>query len=212
MRKFDVLTAASLALCAAFAPTPAGAAAAYVCGQEGSRIYADRPCDARTTPAPVPLPAPNGYAAPPVDRGAPAAARPGQGGARRSPRVAPAEPRHPRAGDPDTAASRLEARCRTLARRLERVEARLRAGYSVAEGERLKEQRRELREDRRWYACGRAARWPVPLREREAGPGASGSVDRDPAPAAVRVTRSGTGPAPRAGAANVRWRIGVVRP
>ena len=52
------------------------------------------------------------------------------------------------AGDAGMAARDTDAECREIDRKIERIQARMRSGYSAKEGVRLKERLRELRRKR----------------------------------------------------------------
>lgn len=138
-----LLAAAMCSACAAEGSEAASAARPiYRCEIAGVATFSDRPC------GPVVRPYEAGSGLSVLESSTPVA--PGKAAARARPAssdiVAAPE------SAPAASAARAEA-CRRLQRSLRKIAAQLRAGYKVKQGERLREQRRELEAQRRARRC-----------------------------------------------------------
>lgn len=114
----------------------------YRCEGQGGVVYSDRACAAGADPHELDDSRVTIYTPEPVaDRASPA------------PSTKPSKSRRPK---PKKLADPAEQRsdCAKLDRGLRDIRARMRAGYGVQEGERLKARQRQLTEQRRAQKCG----------------------------------------------------------
>jgi hypothetical protein len=128
----------------AFLSSSVGAETIYRCESAGGLVFSDRPCAAnaeihKTDDGRVSV-----YDAPPISKRAlepqSKPARPGQS----AQKSAAAHARHQ---------AKHQATCAKLTRSLREVQTKLRTGYGVKEGERLKTRQRQLAEQRRTEKC-----------------------------------------------------------
>ena len=114
----------------------------YRCDINGVTVYSDQPCDAAARPHQLDDTRVTVYAAPPTAELA-TAAKTKQGAARRS------QARRNSA----TSHEKRQHKCDQLGRSLRDVRTKMRTGYGVDEGERLKERHRRLTAQRRVEKC-----------------------------------------------------------
>lgn len=120
------------------APAP-GIVAVYSCERAGQRVFSDVPCGPGLERQEVDVGAMNSYAPPAIDR-RPVVVHP-------SPR--PEEPYAVRAPE----SSGESQACLALENAIEHLNARMRAGYSSAEGERLRRRWHELKDEHHRAGC-----------------------------------------------------------
>lgn len=114
----------------------------YRCESEGGVVYSDRACEADADPHEIDDSRVTVYTPEPVaDRAPPARA---------------AKPPKPRRAKPKKAvdAGEQQSKCARIEQGLRDIRTRMRAGYGVKEGERLKARQRQLSEQRRARKCG----------------------------------------------------------
>lgn len=133
-----VLVIGSLLLTQVMAEEPA----IYRCVDEGVTVYSDRPCALNADPHEIDDSRVTVYTPAPAAKGAPTAipAKPEKARRTKAKRL------------PDPAAH--AATCAKLAQGLRDVRTKMRTGYGVEEGERLKARRRQLDDRRRTEKCG----------------------------------------------------------
>lgn len=116
--------------------------AIYRCIDEGEVLYTDRPCEGGAEPHELDDSRVTVYTPAPVVEPTTQTTPARQSKERRA--------RSERAPDPDA----HRAKCAGLNQRLRDVRSKMRMGYGVKEGERLKARRRQLNEQRRAQKCG----------------------------------------------------------
>lgn len=124
------------ALLSAQTESPARAAAVYECTADGRHIFSDQPCgsDARQRE----ISEPNGMKAPESHRPRPATRKPVQ-----------------RRQQNDADDRRKRAACNRNREQMESIRARMRLGYTAAQGIRYEERLRKLRDQYREQRCDR---------------------------------------------------------
>lgn len=134
-----ILTGISLLM---LADAPGAQPAIYRCIGEDGVVYADRPCEGGADPHELDDSRVTIYTpAPAVER--PTVTKPARQPEERRPQAR-------RVADPDA----HRAKCASLDQRLRDIRTRMRTGYGVKEGERLKARQRQLKEQRRAGKCG----------------------------------------------------------
>lgn len=124
--------------CVALADSPT----IYRCDSDGAVIYSDRPCAADATVHENDGSRVTVYAAPPSSGAAPTA--PGRPAAHKTKAARPA----------GVGLEQRRSQCAKLDQALRDVRTKMRTGYRVKEGERLKARQRQLSERRRSEKCG----------------------------------------------------------
>lgn len=117
------------------------AVAVYSCGRDGARVYSDRPCGPEGSTQTIDIDGINTYSPPAMDR-RPVAARStiDRGGV-------------PRDGAAAEADDELHEGCASIAMAIERLNARMRAGYTSAEGEVYRKRWHQLKDDFHEAGC-----------------------------------------------------------
>jgi hypothetical protein len=137
------MTITRTTLCAgglALLSTVAGAETIFRCESPGGLIFSDRPCADDAAVHATEASRVSVYAAPPIS---------GRASQPRSRASSPSRSAHKRAAEH----ARHQAACAKLDQSISEVRTKLRTGYGVKEGERLKERQRELAERRRRQRC-----------------------------------------------------------
>lgn len=117
----------------------------YRCEGEGGVVYSDRACGPGADPHEIDDSRVTVYTPEPVaDRGSSAAS------ARPPKPLKPKRAKSKRVADPDE----QRTKCARLEQRLRDIRTKMRTGYGAEEGERLRERRRQLGEQRRAEKCG----------------------------------------------------------
>ena len=119
-----------------------GAPTIYRCEQGGATVYSDRPCAADASPHEPDDSRVTVYEAPPAS-----------GRATSSATQKPAARRAKAGRQRATSHEQRQAKCSKLNQSLRDVRTKMRTGYGVEEGERLKERHRELTARRRSEKC-----------------------------------------------------------
>lgn len=117
---------------------PGAQPAIYRCASGDVVVYSDRPCAAGANPHELDDSRFTVYTPPPVTTPAATAAR---------------RPKADRSGTRQADPARHQARCVRLEQALRGVRNKMRTGYGVKEGERLKARQRQLDEQRRTQKC-----------------------------------------------------------
>jgi hypothetical protein len=130
--------AAGLVLLVVAVKAAAGAPTIYRCEQGGATVYSDRPCAADATAHELDGSRVTVYEAPAASE--------------RATSSTPPKPAARRA-KASTSHEQRQAKCTRLDKSLRDVRTKMRSGYGVKEGERLKERQRELTARRRSEKC-----------------------------------------------------------
>jgi hypothetical protein len=138
--RFDTFAWIALLLAtSAFADPPASGRTIYRCDTAAGRVFSDKPCGADARAVDLDLHAMNTYQPPPVATSVPEP-RPMKMISRNDSGIAAEQAKH-------------AAECRKIATDLDAIRDKMRTGYKVSEGERLKARERTLQTRRREEKC-----------------------------------------------------------